>query len=102
MKNNYKINEDALFCVTGEPFADAGGFALKELATQFPDKDILELIAFVTRIYVDRWDAKINPYFLNAKVTQSAFDSERKKAESIAYFKGLLDGTVPSEKAIAV
>lgn len=98
MKNNYKINEDALFCVTGEPFADAGGFALKELATQFPDKDILELIAFVTRIYVDRWDAKINPYFLNAKVTQSAFDSERKKAESIAYFKGLLDGTVPSEK----
>ena len=62
MKNNYKINEDALFCVTGEPFADAGGFALKELATQFPDKDILELIAFVTRIYVDRWDAKINPY----------------------------------------
>lgn len=36
--------------------------------------------------------------FLNAKVTQSAFDSERKKAESIAYFKGLLDGTVPSEK----
>lgn len=98
MKNDYKINEDALFSVTGEPFVDAGGFALKELVTQFPDKNILELIEFVTRIYVDRWDAKINTYFLNSKITQPAFKGERKKIESIAYFKGLLDGTIPSEK----
>ena len=98
MKNDYKINKDALFCVTGEPFVDAGGFALKELTTQFPDKDILELIEFATQIYVDRWDAKINTYFLNSKVTQSAFKGERKKIESISYFKGLLDGTIPSEK----
>lgn len=98
MKNDYKINEDVLFCVTGEPFVDAGGFALKELATQFPDKDILELIEFATQIYVDRWDAKINTYFLNSKVTQPAFKGERKKIESMAYFKGLLDGTIPSEK----
>lgn len=98
MKNSYKINKDALFCVTGEPFVDAGGFALKELATQFPEKDILELIEFATQIYVDRWDAKINSYFLNSKITQPAFKGERKKIESMAYFKGLLDGTIPSEK----
>ncbi len=98
MKNTYKINEDALFCVTGDPFVDAGGFALKELMAQFPDKDIMELIMFVAQIYVDKWEAKINPYFLNSKITQPAFDAEKKKSETEKYFRDILNGTMPSQK----
>lgn len=99
MKNaDYNIDENALFCVTGDPFADAGGYALKELMTQFPDKGILGLIMLATHIYVDEWDAKINPYFLNSKITQPAFDAEKKKSETRSYFEGMLNGALPSRK----
>lgn len=98
MRNNYNINEDALFRVTGDPFVDAGGYALRELANQFPNKDILELIMLATEIYVDKWEAKINPYFLNSNITQPAFDFARKKSETKAYFERMLNGNLPSQK----
>ena len=44
---------------TGDPFADVGGYALKEFAKRFPEKNILELIEEVSKIYVNRWEAKI-------------------------------------------
>lgn len=77
---------------TGDPFADAGGYALKEFAKRYPEKNILELIEEVTKIYVYRWEAKINPFFLNSKVTQPAFKAERKVDETMKYFRELMDG----------
>lgn len=77
---------------TGDPFADVGGYALKEFAKRFPEKNILELIEEVSKIYVNRWEAKINSFFLNSKITQPAFKGGRKIEETMKYFQELLEG----------
>ncbi|MDV0447840.1 hypothetical protein MsAg5_17570 [Methanosarcinaceae archaeon Ag5] len=78
---------------TGDPFADIGGYAIEKLSKTFPKKSIMELIAQVTDIYVDNWGAKINPFFLNSKITQPAFEAEKKKEETLRYFQSLIDKT---------
>ncbi|KAA6344351.1 hypothetical protein EZS27_008009 [termite gut metagenome] len=88
-----KINYDWLIAPTGDPFADVGGFVIKELEERFPDKDIMGLIEYVTKIYVDRWEAKLNPFFLNSKITQPAFNAKRKVEETMRYFQSLIDET---------
>lgn len=91
MKKTYdKLNYDRLYTPTGDPFADVGGYALKEFAKRYSDLDILEIIMKATDIYVDSWKGKINPFFLNSKITQPAFSLERKKEETKKYFEGLL------------
>lgn len=85
------INNEYLTCVTGDPFADVGGYAIKEFAERYPDKNILELIEEVTKIYVSRWSAKINPFFLNSKITQPAFDAKKKVDETMKYFRSLFE-----------
>ena len=78
---------------TGDPFADVGGYAMKEFAERSPTKSLMDLIAEVTQIYVGNWGAKINPFFLNSKITQPAFDAKKKTEETMKYFQSLLDGT---------
>lgn len=98
MKNNYKtIDYEWLTRPTGDPFADAGGFAIEYLSEKFPGKDILELIDYVTKIYVEKWSGKLNAFFLNSKITQPAFQGSRKTDETLKYFDGLLKETEPSE-----
>lgn len=75
---------------TGDPFVDAGGYALETLSNKFPDKDIIELISIATDIYVDRWDAKINAFFLNSKITHNKSNNEAKKANTKLYFENLI------------
>ncbi|KAA6348131.1 hypothetical protein EZS27_004405 [termite gut metagenome] len=87
------IDYNWLITPTGDPFADVGGFVIKELEERFPDKDILELIEYVTKIYVDKWEAKLNPFFLNSKITQPAFDAKKKVEETMRYFQSLIDET---------
>jgi len=90
MKENYKtINYEWLTKPTGDPFADAGGFAIEYLSEKFPEKGIMELIEYITKIYVEKWDSKINAFFLNSKITQPAFDSKRKIEETLKYFESL-------------
>jgi CRISPR-associated protein Cst1 len=93
MKETYKnINYDKLWCPSGDPFVDAGGYALKFLSEQFPEKDILELIEFATNIYVDQWDSKINSFFLNSKITQTNDNPPRKqKEETIKFFNTIIN-----------
>lgn len=100
MKHTYaNLDYEALTCLTGDPFVDAGGFVLEELARQYPDSDILDLIMLATHIYVDCWDAKINPFFLNSKITQPAFNTpEKKKQETERYFMSLLTGSASHVK----
>lgn len=91
MKKTYNaIDYEWLTRPTGDPFVDAGGYALDEFANHFPELDILELIMKATDIYVDRWDSKINPFFLNSKITQPAFKGNKKKEENKRYFLFLL------------
>lgn len=90
-----KIHYDWLTCPTGDPFADAGGYALNEFSKRFPNDDILQLIERVTDIYVRRWNGKLNPFFLNSKITQPAFNNERKIEETNKYFLSLINEEVP-------
>lgn len=98
MKKNYgSIDYEWLVKPTGDPFADAGGFAIEHLSELFPEKDILELIEYITKIYVEKWDSKLHAFFLNSKVTQAAFKGQRKIDETIKYFHGIIHGTESSE-----
>ncbi|WNY26331.1 type I-B CRISPR-associated protein Cas8b1/Cst1 [Methanolapillus ohkumae] len=88
------MNEIEKYIVpTGDPFADIGGYAIEEFAKRYPNENIMGLISKVTDIYVDKWDAKINPFFLNSKITQPAFKADKKKEETAKYFQSLLDKT---------
>lgn len=82
---------------TGDPFADVGSFAIKDFARRFPGKDILDLIMEVTKIYVNDWGGKLNTFFLNSKITQPAFNKEKKIEETKKYFQSLLDESEPFE-----
>ena len=85
------IDYDWLTKPTGHPFANAGGYALKVFSETFPEDDILQLISRATDIYVDRWDSKLNTFFLNSKITQPSFKPAQKKQETLKYFKSLLN-----------
>lgn len=58
---------------TGDPFTDAGGYALEEFSTYFPDANIMELIEKAATIYVRNWDKKVHSFFLNSPITQPSF-----------------------------
>jgi len=78
---------------TGDPFADIGGYAIEEFSKQTQNCNIMELISQVTDIYVDKWEAKLNTFFLNSKITQPAFKAEKKKEETIKYFQSFFENT---------
>ncbi len=94
MKRNIKsIDYEWLTKPTGDPFADVGGFVIKYLWSipTCEGMDIDELIEFVTKIYVNNWDGKLNTFFLNSKITQPAFKGDRKTEETLKYFNSLLN-----------
>ncbi|HOD62091.1 MAG: hypothetical protein KBG17_09480 [Paludibacteraceae bacterium] len=94
MKETYnKIDYEWLTRPTGDPFADVGGFAIEYLSEKFPEKDIMELIDYITKIYVEKWNGKLNAFFLNSKITQPAFQGSRKTEETLKYFKDLINET---------
>ena len=98
MKQTYEtIDYEWLTRPTGDPFADAGGFAIEYLSEKFPEKDILELIDYITKIYVEKWGGKLNAFFLNSKITQPAFQGSRKTEETLKYFEALIKEAEPSE-----
>ncbi|MEA5006963.1 MAG: hypothetical protein VB022_11200 [Rikenellaceae bacterium] len=98
MKENQKtIDYEWLTKPTGDPFVDAGGFAIEYLSERYPEMDILDLIDYITKIYVEKWGGKLNAFFLNSKITQPAFQGSRKTEETLRYFHALINETEPSE-----
>ena len=91
------IDYDWLTRPTGDPFADVGGDVIKYLSEKHPKKDILELIEYMAKIYVDKWEGKINPFFLNSAITQPAYKGVVKIKETIKYFDSLIYETAISE-----
>ena len=51
---------------TGDPFTDAGGYALEEFSTYFPKANIIDLIEKAANIYVYNWNKKVDSFFLNS------------------------------------
>ena len=101
MKQIELVNsKDWLTKQTGDPFADIGGFVIEYLLESgvTKGKTIVELIEWMTDIYVNKWGGKLNAFFLNSTITQPAFQGERKKSETIDYFKKLLNNELPHKE----
>lgn len=100
MKQNIQtIDYEWLAKPTGDPFADTGGFVIKKLMEERkPDLDIDELIKYVTNIYVKDWQGKLNTFFLNSKITQPAFNEQRKIEETLKYFNSLINESADYEE----
>lgn len=85
---------------TGDPFADVGGLVI-DFFLHYPpvkNKSILDLIGYAADIYIDNWDAKLHPFFLNSTITQAQFVGDRKRQETMDYFSHLLDEDIPCRK----
>lgn len=95
-----KIDNNWLTQPTGDPFADTGGFVIKYLWTlpHLKDKNILELIDYVANIYVNKWGGKLHAFFLNSTITQPAFKGQRKIDETLKFYKGLIEETIPFQE----
>jgi CRISPR-associated protein Cst1 len=95
MEESDLIDMGALINFTGDPFADTGGFVIKYLylQPQLKEKNIIELIEYVAKIYVEKWEGKLHSFFLNSKITQAAFKGQRKIHEAIKYYQSLIDET---------
>jgi CRISPR-associated protein Cst1 len=87
-----KIETEWLTRLTGDPFADVGGLVIEYLyhLPEFKGKGIMNLIQFMASVYIDSWQAKLHPFFLNSTITQPAFKGERKLQETLGYFTRLL------------
>lgn len=95
MTKSDNINRELLLNPTGDPFADTGGWVIKYLWEQpyLKDKNILELIEYIAKIYVEKWDGKLHAFFLNSKITQAAFQGQRKIDEALKYYTSLFEDT---------
>jgi len=87
------IDYDWLTRPTGDPFADVGGYVIKYLMHKQPEKDILGLIEYMAKIYVNKWEGKINSFFLNSAITQPSWKGDVKIKETIKYFTSLINET---------
>jgi len=94
-----KLNTEWLHQRTGDPFADTGGYVIQFLQKQekWKNKPILDLIEYMAGVYVNQWGSGINALFLNSPVTQASYKGEQKIAETVKYFRSLLDGAAPFE-----
>jgi len=83
MKQTHKtIEYEWLTRPTGDPFADAGGFAIEYLSEKFPEKDILELIKYVTvDNYISTWKGKLHSYYHGSKITNPSIKTDKAKIE---------------------
>lgn len=87
-----KIHND-IIKPTGDPFIDVGGYVIEHLGKRFPDKNIFDLIEYATNVYVKQWGGKLHTYFLNSTITQPAYNSEKKIAETLKYYRGIIEET---------
>lgn len=91
MKQELKtIDYECLTKTTGDPFADTGGYVIQYLWDLFPDKDIDELIEYVTKIYVNDWDCQLYTFFLNATILQPAYKGKEIE-KTLSYFNTLIN-----------
>ncbi len=91
------VDNDWLIRPTGDPFADVGGYVIKFLSERFPEKDIIGLVDLMAKIYVNKWEGKVHPFFLNSAITQPAYKGDVKITETLKFFTSLVNETVPSE-----
>jgi len=100
MKQTYKtIDYEWLTRPTGDPFADAGGFVIEYLSEKFPEKDIFELIRYVTiDNYISTWKGKLHSFYHGSKITNPAIKTDEARIEgSLKLFENIITEKEPSE-----
>lgn len=100
MKETYKtIDYEWLTRPTGDPFADAGGFTIEYLSERFPEKDILELIKYVTvDNYISTWKGKLHSYYHGSKITNPSIKTDEAKIEgTMKLFEDIITEREPPE-----
>jgi len=93
MKQNLlNIDYEWLTKETGDPFADVGGYVIKYLSQIYPEKNILELIEFAAKLYVNNWKVKpIYTFFPNSKITLPNFKGEDKIKKTVEHYSDLIN-----------
>ncbi|MBP8945831.1 MAG: hypothetical protein KBG25_08055 [Paludibacteraceae bacterium] len=100
MKETYKtIDYKWLTKPTGDPFADAGGFAIEFFSEQYPDKDILELIRCITvDYYIKTWKGKLHSYFHGSKITNPSIKTDEARIDgTMKLFEDIISEKAESE-----
>jgi CRISPR-associated protein Cst1 len=92
------INYDWLTQVTGDPFADVGGFVIKYLAQKHQEKGVLELVEYITKIYVKDWDNNLHSFFLNSTITHNSNKGQKGIDKTVAYYKSLIEEQTPVQE----
>ena len=92
MKQNIKtVDYEWLTRPTGDPFADTGGYVIQYLWNLYPDKDIDELIEYVTKIYVSDWKGKLHTFFHGSKITNPSIKKDEDKVRgTIELYQSIL------------
>lgn len=95
MKQNIKtINYEWLKRPTGDAFADTGGYVIQYLCNLYPDKDIDELIEYVTKIYVNDWGGKLHTFFHGSKITNPSIKTNNDKINgTIKLYQSIINET---------
>jgi len=91
MKEMSFFNNEWLHKLTGDPFADTGGFVIEYLQTIKPNSSIIQLIEYITDIYVNKWGNNLHSFFLNSTITHNSNKGQKGINKTIAYYKSLLE-----------
>ncbi|WP_456443819.1 type I-B CRISPR-associated protein Cas8b1/Cst1 [Caldithrix abyssi] len=76
---------------TGDPFVDTGALVLKALHNRFPQKSLMEVLTFVTDVYLINWKQKLHSVFhTNSKLLNPSTKGKHRE-NTIQYLKGLVD-----------
>ncbi|MGA1824540.1 MAG: type I-B CRISPR-associated protein Cas8b1/Cst1 [bacterium] len=72
--------------LTGDPFIDLGGLVVHTLKEHFPEKTDLELIQFVTDIYINNWKKNLYSIFhTNSKILNPSTKGKHRE-NTITYY----------------
>ncbi|MBN2396669.1 MAG: type I-B CRISPR-associated protein Cas8b1/Cst1 [Candidatus Atribacteria bacterium] len=74
---------------TGDPFVDAGGMALQYITEKFPEKNIMQLIEWAAKVYVEKWGGKLNSVFHGSPITHPTTPNNQRIPKTIEAFNKL-------------
>lgn len=78
---------------TGDPFTDVGGYVWAYLSNKFPNKEPIEIIEYVAKIYIYDWEQKIHPFFANSKITHNSYGGKKEKSltDTVMFYRRIFD-----------
>jgi CRISPR-associated protein Cst1 len=91
-QSGFKIS----FEMTGDPFVDAGGMALRYLQNAYPDREWIEMIRFVADIYVNQWGANLFSIFHGSRITHKAYVGQEKVTGTVKMYQAILKKESPA------